>query len=48
LESGLLAARNGVLVVSPSSVSRLWVQQEYAVLVERAWGMLVDGFRPDR
>jgi|SRR5215218_4785723 len=36
LEQGLLASQNGVLVVSPASVSRPWVQQEYAVMVERA------------
>jgi tetratricopeptide (TPR) repeat protein len=36
LERGLLAARNGVLVVSSASVSRPWVQQEYAVMVDRA------------
>jgi len=36
LEHGLLSSRNGVLVVSPASVSRPWVQQEYAVMVGRA------------
>jgi hypothetical protein len=36
LERGLLASRNGVLVVCLASVSRPWVQQEYAVMVERA------------
>jgi hypothetical protein len=36
LERGLLASRNGVLVVSPASVTRPWVQQEYAVMVSRA------------
>jgi hypothetical protein len=36
LERGLLSARNGVLVVSPASVARPWVQQEYAVMVARA------------
>jgi len=36
LERGLLSSRNGVLVVSPASVTRPWVQQEYAVMVERA------------
>jgi len=36
LERGLLSARNGILVVSPASVGRPWVQQEYAVMVERA------------
>jgi hypothetical protein len=38
LERGLLNSRNGVLVVSPASVSRPWVQQEYAVMVDRAVG----------
>jgi TIR domain/CHAT domain len=36
LERGLLNSRNGVLVVSPASVPRPWVQQEYAVMVNRA------------
>jgi TIR domain len=36
LERGLLHSRNGVLVVSPASVQRPWVQQEYAVMVDRA------------
>ena len=36
LERGLLSSRNGVLVVSPASVERPWVQQEYAVMVDRA------------
>jgi TIR domain len=36
LERGLMASRNGVLVVSPASVARPWVQQEYAVMVGRA------------
>jgi TIR domain len=36
LERGLLSSRNGVLVISPASVSRPWVQQEYAVMVDRA------------
>lgn len=36
LEHGLLGSRNGVLVVSPASVERPWVQQEYAVMVGRA------------
>lgn len=38
LERGLLNSRNGVLVISPASVSRPWVQQEYAVMVDRAVG----------
>lgn len=36
LERGLLNSRNGVLVVSPASVQGPWVQQEYAVMVDRA------------
>lgn len=36
LERGLLGSRNGVLVVSPASVQRPWVQQEYAVMVNQA------------
>jgi tetratricopeptide (TPR) repeat protein len=36
LERGLLTSRNGVLVISPASVARPWVQQEYAVMVSRA------------
>jgi hypothetical protein len=36
LERGLLNSRNGVLVVSPASVERPWVLQEYAVMVDRA------------
>ena len=36
LERGLLTSRNGVLVVSPASVARPWVQQEYAVMVNQA------------
>ena len=36
LERGLLGSYNGVLMVSPASVARPWVQQEYAVMVDRA------------
>jgi tetratricopeptide (TPR) repeat protein len=36
LERGLLNSRNGILVVGPASVARPWVQQEYAVMVDRA------------
>jgi hypothetical protein len=36
LERGLLSSRNGVLVISRASVSRPWVQEEYAVMVSRA------------
>jgi hypothetical protein len=36
LEEGLQTSRNGILVVSPASVARPWVQQEYAVMVSRA------------
>jgi tetratricopeptide (TPR) repeat protein len=36
LERGLLGSRNGILVVSPASMARPWVQQEYAVMVGRA------------
>jgi TIR domain len=36
LERGLHNSRNGVLVVSPASVARPWVQQAYAVMVDRA------------
>jgi hypothetical protein len=35
LDAGILASRNGVLVVSPSSLSRPWVQQEYAAMMTR-------------
>jgi tetratricopeptide (TPR) repeat protein len=36
LEEGLRSSRNGILVISPASVARPWVQQEYAVMVGRA------------
>jgi TIR domain len=36
LERGLLHSRTGILVVSPTSVSRPWVRQEYAAMVSRA------------
>jgi TIR domain len=36
LEAGLRTSRNGILVVSPASVARPWVQQEYAVMVGQA------------
>ena len=36
LERGLRESKNGVLVVSPSSVARPWVQEEYAAMVTRA------------
>jgi tetratricopeptide (TPR) repeat protein len=36
LEEGLRHSRTGILVVSPASVSRPWVREEYAVMVGRA------------
>jgi tetratricopeptide (TPR) repeat protein/predicted nucleic acid-binding protein len=36
LEAGLRTSRNGILVISPASVGRPWVQQEYAVMVDQA------------
>jgi hypothetical protein len=36
LDEGLGGSRNGVLVVSPSALSRLWVNAEYAALMTRA------------
>jgi TIR domain/CHAT domain len=36
LEEGLLHSGNGILVVSPTAVTRPWVRQEYAVMVSRA------------
>src|SRR5256885_8278237 len=38
LEEGLKAATHGILVVSPFSVSRGWVQEEYQVLLRQAVG----------
>jgi TIR domain-containing protein len=36
LETGIRAASNGVLVVSPVSVARPWVLEEYAAMLTRA------------
>jgi hypothetical protein len=35
LDAGILASRNGILVVSPVSLSRPWVQEEYAAMLVR-------------
>src|SRR5271166_5296143 len=36
LDEGILNSRNGVLIVSPASLSRPWVQVEYAAMMTRA------------
>jgi TIR domain len=36
LEAGLRGATNGILVVSPASILRPWVMEEYAAMVTRA------------
>jgi TIR domain len=36
LDEGILNSRNGVLIVSPASLSRPWVQREYAAMMTRA------------
>jgi hypothetical protein len=36
LEAGLRGSKNGLIVVSAASVSRPWVQEEYAVLLQQA------------
>ena len=36
LEEGLRTARNGIVVVSASSLSRPWVQEEYAMMITAA------------
>ena len=36
LDQGLRDSRNGILVVSPESLARPWVQAEYAALITRA------------
>jgi hypothetical protein len=36
LDKGILNSRNGVLVVSPDSLSRPWVAQEYAAMITHA------------
>jgi hypothetical protein len=36
LDAGLLASRNGILVVSPTALGRPYVQAEYAALMGRA------------
>lgn len=36
IENGLRHARNGILVVSPVSLTRPWVENEYAVMVDKA------------
>jgi len=38
LEEGLKAATHGILVVSPFSVARAWVQEEYQVMLRQAVG----------
>jgi TIR domain len=35
LEAGVRGAANGILVVSPASVSRPWVMEEYAAMLTR-------------
>jgi tetratricopeptide (TPR) repeat protein len=35
LDQAILTSRNGILVVSPDSLSRPWVQQEYAAMMNR-------------
>ena len=35
IDQGILTSRNGVLVVSPTSLSRPWVQNEYAAMMNR-------------
>jgi hypothetical protein len=36
LDAGIRNSRNGVLIVSPASLSRRWVQEEYAAMMTRA------------
>ena len=36
LDQGILNTRNGVIVVSPTALSRPWVQEEYAAMMTRA------------
>src|SRR6266851_4469201 len=36
LDQGILTSRNGILVVSPASLSRPYVQAEYAAMMRRA------------
>jgi hypothetical protein len=36
LDEGILKSRNGVLIVSPTSLSRPYVQEEYAAMMTRA------------
>jgi tetratricopeptide (TPR) repeat protein len=36
LDQGILTTRNGVIVVSPTALSRPWVQEEYAAMMTRA------------
>jgi hypothetical protein len=36
LDKGILNSRNGILVVSPDSLSRPWVAEEYAAMITRA------------
>ena len=36
LDKGILNSCNGILVVSPDSLSRPWVAEEYAAMITRA------------
>jgi hypothetical protein len=36
LDAGILSTRNGIVVVSPTALSRPWVQEEYAAMLTRA------------
>lgn len=36
LDQGILNTKNGVIVVSPTALSRPWVQEEYAAMMTRA------------
>ncbi len=42
IDSGVMAAKNGVLVVTPAALSRPWVREEYAAMITRA---VENGFR---
>ena len=36
IDAGILASRSGILVVSPTALTRPWVREEYAALMARA------------
>jgi hypothetical protein len=36
LDEGIRNSRNGILIVSPASLSRAYVQEEYAAMMTRA------------